>query len=69
MKPFETPQRFDPTPEAGGRAAAASGPLQETRSPKPYRAPCLVRYGRLADITHFGGSQVVDSGSDLGEQL
>ncbi|HUP42884.1 MAG TPA: lasso RiPP family leader peptide-containing protein [Thermoanaerobaculia bacterium] len=32
----------------------------------PYRPPRLVSYGRLADVTQFGGSDVNDSGSNLG---
>lgn len=35
---------------------------------RPYAPPRLERYGRLAEITHFGGSQVVDSGTSLGTQ-
>jgi hypothetical protein len=26
----------------------------------------VIRYGRLAELTEFGGSQVVDSGNNLG---
>jgi hypothetical protein len=36
---------------------------------KPYRAPRLERHGRLIDLTQFGGSQVVDSGGNLGQQF
>lgn len=68
MKPPETPRRPGPEQNAGDRAFAASGPLPETRLPKPYRPPRLVAYGRLADVTQFGGSQVVDSGGGLGSQ-
>jgi hypothetical protein len=37
------------------------------RGPSPYRPPRLVTYGRLTDVTRFGGSQIVDSGSGLGQ--
>lgn len=36
------------------------------RTRKPYRAPRLTEYGRLTELTRFGGSQVVDSGGGLG---
>ena len=36
---------------------------------KPYRAPRLERHGRLIDLTQFGGSDVVDSGGNLGQQF
>lgn len=36
---------------------------------KPYRTPRLERHGRLIDLTRFGGSDVVDSGGNLGQQL
>ncbi len=35
---------------------------------KPYQPPRLRAYGRLAELTRFGGSQVVDSGGGLGNQ-
>lgn len=38
------------------------------RPRKPYSAPRLKAYGRLAELTRFGGSQVVDSGAGLGNQ-
>lgn len=61
MKPFETPQRPEPVQSLP----------PENRSPKPYRSPRLVSYGRLADVTQFGGSQAMDSGppGSLGQQL
>lgn len=34
---------------------------------RPYLAPRLERHGRLAEMTRFGGSQIVDSGSGLGQ--
>jgi len=49
------------------RHPAPAVPPAEARAPKPYRAPRLTRYGRLAELTEFGGSQVVDSGAGLGQ--
>ena len=46
---------------------AAREPRTPGRGPKPYRSPRLVTYGRLTDVTRFGGSQIVDSGSGLGQ--
>jgi len=69
MNPPERPRRPDPAETVGDRAAADSRPPSATRPPKPYRRPRLVAYGRLTDVTQFGGSQVVDSGSGLGQQI
>ncbi len=33
---------------------------------KRYHTPHLKIYGRITELTHFGGSQVVDSGVGLG---
>lgn len=53
------------------RTAEEGAPDREAgslvRGPRPYRAPRLVTYGRLTDVTRFGGSQIVDSGSGLGQ--
>jgi len=48
---------------AGAPAPAAAG------SRLAYRPPRLERHGRLAEVTCFGGSQVVDSGAGLGQQV
>ena len=32
---------------------------------KPYLRPALQSYGSLVDVTHFGGSQMIDSGGNL----
>ena len=32
---------------------------------KPYSRPSLQSYGRLVDVTRFGGSLVLDSGGNL----
>ncbi|HEX2162587.1 MAG TPA: lasso RiPP family leader peptide-containing protein [Thermoanaerobaculia bacterium] len=48
----------------GGRTAAERGPR------RPYAPPRLMAHGRLAELTRFGGSQVVDSGvNSLGQSL
>lgn len=54
-------------PEGGGAPApapdpASGGPLERA----PYHPPRLERYGRLTEITHLGGSFVIDSGGGLG---
>lgn len=41
----------------------AAGPRTARPSPRAYRAPRLVAYGCLTDVTRFGGSEMVDSGS------
>jgi hypothetical protein len=69
MNPPEMPRRPDVAQTAADRASAALGPGPATRPPKPYRRPRLVAYGRLTDVTQFGGSQVVDSGAGLGQQI
>lgn len=51
--------RLDGGPRASRTAARPA--------PKPYRAPRLVAYGCLTEVTRFGGSQIVDSGSGLGQ--
>lgn len=61
---------MDGADEAGraeGQPRACSGAPRP--SPEPYRAPRLVAYGRLTDVTRFGGSEIVDSGSGLGQQF
>lgn len=66
MRPPDTPARPRPLPDRGKRAAPEAGPVSEARPRKPYRPPRLVTYGRLTDLTRFGGSQTLDSGGDLG---
>lgn len=53
-----------PDGETRGRAGASR---TARPSPRPYRAPRLVAYGCLTDVTRFGGSQIVDSGGGLGQ--
>ncbi len=61
------------THESGGagQTAADHDDLAPCEQPtdakgKVYSRPVLRSYGRLADITQFGGSQVVDTGGGLG---
>jgi hypothetical protein len=57
-----------PGPErSAGEGAPAREASTPARGPRPYRSPRLVTYGRLTDVTRFGGSQIVDSGSGLGQ--
>jgi hypothetical protein len=44
----------------GADVSAEASPLAEER--KRYLQPTLQRYGRLVDVTRFGGSVVADSG-------
>jgi hypothetical protein len=69
MNPPEMQRRPDVAQTAADRASADLGTISATRPPKPYRRPRLVAYGRLTDVTQFGGSQVVDSGAGLGQQI
>lgn len=44
-----------------------SPPLREgVRGRRHYRTPRLKMHGRVAELTRFGGSMVVDSGGGLG---
>lgn len=63
MRPAETPPRPDSATSAGDRVPADFGALPETGRRKPYRRPRLISYGRLADVTRMGGSEVNDSGT------
>ena len=56
-----------PTGESSGEPMQPPRERGEPR--KPYRTPRLECHGRLVDLTRFGGSQVVDSGGGLGQQL
>lgn len=58
--------------DGADEAGRLDGGLRVSRTaartaPKPYRAPRLVAYGCLTDVTRFGGSQIVDSGGGLGQ--
>lgn len=54
----DTSSSADATPElARGVASAAAR--------KPYLRPTLQSYGKLVDVTHFGGSQLLDSAANL----
>ena len=49
------------------RDARGAGTAGERPTRKAYSRPVLQCYGKLVDVTLFGGSQFVDSGS-LGNQ-
>lgn len=67
MSPSDTPCSSEPAQAAEERPATDGAPHPDAPpSPKPYRSPRLVSYGRLTEITRFGGSQIVDSGNNLG---
>lgn len=67
MKPTQTSRRSEPALRPGDREPAVPGALAEPgRAKLAYRPPRLVCYGRLAEVTQFGGSQLVDSGNNLG---
>lgn len=60
--------RPDQEERAPGNASTVSGPSSQSPLPRPYATPSLTAYGRLTDLTRFGGSIVVDSGGGLGPQ-
>lgn len=64
MSPRDTHRRPDPEPLSVEHAAPATE--ARPRSRRPYHPPRLVAYGRLTEMTRFGGSQTLDSGSNLG---
>ncbi|MFP3940664.1 MAG: hypothetical protein ACLF0P_10185 [Thermoanaerobaculia bacterium] len=68
MKPPEKRPRPDEAPERGVPNPEPPEEAPSLRGSKRYRSPRLVTYGRLTDLTRFGGSQVQDSGGDLGNQ-
>lgn len=55
-QPTEIPSQPDRPSDVRGRVR------------KRYSSPRLKVYGRLAELTRFGGSQLVDSGAGLGNQ-
>ena len=68
-KGFDTGAPEGPAPEtlssrrAGLESASPSSPR------RAYSAPQLHSLGRLSRVTRFGGSEIVDSGSGLGQAL
>ncbi len=60
-------RRLEESRKAVGKTAeyAPESPLRG-RERKAYRAPRLKVFGRIAELTRFGGSQAVDSGVGLG---
>jgi hypothetical protein len=63
-----TPQP-DPVRDAEGHTGAAAAPPAGHGPRRAYTPPRLEPLGRLAEVTRFGGSQIVDSGGGLGQQL
>lgn len=65
MIPPESPRRIEPVQ---AEEVPSSDAESRSASPtsKPYRSPRLVSYGRLTQVTQFGGSQILDSGGNLG---
>lgn len=59
MNRTETTQQ---SPREEGTEGEVPAPPPGRVGRAPYRPPRLTIYGRLADLTRFGGSQVVDSG-------
>lgn len=69
MTPCQTSEQPEPERSAGDAASAESPPPPSAGAARTYRRPCLERHGRLAEVTRFGGSQIVDSGGGLGDQI
>lgn len=62
-------ERFETGPAQRERNRARSeGEITVPRSRRPYHPPRLECHGRLAELTRFGGSQIIDSGGGLGNQ-
>jgi len=58
----------DTEPKAGSaEPTGRSGPC-ENRNRRKYEPPRIESYGKLDEVTLFGGSNVVDSGGGLGNQ-
>lgn len=64
----KTSRQTDQPESAGDGTLAVSRPLTPAGSRRPYESPSLMAYGRLAELTRFGGSAVVDSGGGLGRR-
>ena len=56
-----------PAHDAGPEASPATPPAAPRR--RAYATPRLQSLGRLSRVTRFGGSEIVDSGSGLGQQV
>ena len=81
MKRSETTQAPSSAATAAGRAGAATVPSGAAVSGaavasgaragarRRYVPPRLECHGRLAEVTRFGGSEIVDSGGGLGQQF
>lgn len=60
---------IDPRPNRPSRSADGRSDPSAARpgTRRAYRPPRLKEYGRLAELTRFGGSEILDSGSGLGD--
>ncbi len=55
--------------DTDGTKSETDGDLAAPSKPRrPYQPPRLECHGRLAELTQFGGSQILDSGGGLGNQ-
>ena len=68
MNRTETRLRRAEDPEGEDRPASAVSASCYPGSRRTYRPPVLECLGRLAEVTRFGGSDIVDSGGGLGAQ-
>jgi hypothetical protein len=67
MTRFRMPRRHEPA--RGPEDRAPGMPQPGAAAPRRrYRRPRLECHGRLAEVTRFGGSQIIDSGGGLGQQ-
>ena len=67
MKGIRTPQRPEPARRAEDGACAALEVGATAGPRRTYGPPSFERHGRLAEVTRFGGSEVLDSGGGLGQ--
>lgn len=64
-----TSPREDQPVTTRAQTEPATGDESPGRRPRrPYHPPRLECHGRLAELTQFGGSQILDSGGGLGNQ-
>lgn len=68
MTRLRTPQRHEPARGSGDLASTTAVAPGAAAPRRRYRPPRLECHGRLAELTRFGGSQIIDSGGGLGQQ-
>lgn len=68
MTRSSTTTQADLVQDAEGNVRAAIAPPAGPGPRRAYAPPRLEPLGRLAEVTRFGGSQIVDSGGGLGQQ-